>query len=262
MFVTGGRGLLGRHLQRSPAIERWELIAPGSRALDIRQRDRVLDEIADWRPTCVVHLAYRNDDRRTIVDGSRNVADAAARCGARLIHLSTDAVFAGRPAPYTEADPPFAITEYGRMKADAEAAVMTACPTAVVVRTSLMYATDSLAPVQLDVQRAARGESTMSFFTDEYRCPAHAADVAAACGALASMPHVVGPLHVAGPDALSRAEFAAAIARWLGLNPAQLRTSALTDSGLVRPGRLVLDSSRADALGIRCRPVSAALAAS
>ena len=83
MFVTGGRGLLGRHLQRSPAIERWELIAPGSRALDIRRRDRVLDEIVEWKPKCVVHLAYRNDDRRTIVDGSRNVAEAAARCGAR-----------------------------------------------------------------------------------------------------------------------------------------------------------------------------------
>ncbi len=259
MFVTGGRGLLGRHLQRSQAVERWELIAPGSRALDIRQRDRVIDMITEWKPKCVVHLAYRCDDRRTIVDGSRNVAEAAAACGARLIHLSTDVVFAGRAAPYAECDPTFAITEYGRMKADAEAAVMTACPTAVMVRTSLLYATDVLAPVQIDVQRALRGETALSFFTDEYRCPAHAADVASACGVLAAMPHIAGPLHVAGPQACSRAEFAAAIANWLGMNPALLRTARLAESGLARPGRLVLDSSLAVNLGITCRSVADAL---
>ena len=255
MFVTGGRGLLGRHLQRSDAVRRWELIAPGSRALDIRQRERVIDEIVEWKPTCIVHLAYRIDDRRAIVDGSRNVAEAAARCGARLIHLSTDVVFSGRAAPYTEADPTFAMTEYGRMKAEAEVAVMTACPTAVMVRTSLMYSTDSLAPVQLDVQRALRGESTMSFFTDEFRCPVHAADVADACGALASMPLVTGPLHVAGPDALDRMQFATAIAQWLGMNPARLRPSTIAESGLLRPARVVLDSSKAASLGIHTRSV-------
>lgn len=259
MFVTGGRGLLGRHLQRSDAVEKWELIAPGSRALDIRQRDRVIDEITEWKPKCIVHLAYRNDDRRTIVDGSRNVAEAAAACGARLIHLSTDVVFAGRVAPYVESDPTFAITEYGTWKAEAELAVAAACPSAVLVRTSLMYATDSLAPMQLDVQRALRGESSMSFFTDEFRCPAHAADVAAACGALASMPHVTGPLHVAGPQVLDRVEIATEIARWLGLNPARIRAASLADSGLVRPSRIALDVTKAAGLGISCRPIAAAL---
>ena len=259
MFITGGRGLLGRHLQRSEAVDRWELVAPGSRALDIRRRERVLDEISGWKPACVVHLAYRNDDRRTIVDGSRNVAEAAAACGARLIHLSTDVVFAGRAAPYSESDPPFAITDYGMWKAEAERAVTDACPTAVLVRTSLMYATDSLAPMQLDVQRALTGQSSMAFFTDEFRCPAHAADVAAACGTLATMPDVTGPLHVAGPQVLSRIEIATTIARWLGLDPGRLRSASLTDSGLVRPSRIALDVTKAASLGIHCRPMSAAL---
>ncbi len=260
MFITGATGLLGRHLQRSPSIEdRWELIAPGSGALDVRRRDAVLHMIGSWKPKAIVHLAYRKDDRRSIVDASRHVAEAAAACGARLIHVSTDVVFSGRPAPYRETDPVFPITDYGRMKADAEAEVMTHCPTAVLVRPSLMYGTDSLAPVQLDVQRAIRGENMMSFFTDEYRCPAHAADVAAAIGALASMPLVTGPLHVAGPHAISRAEFATAIARWLGFNPALLRTSTMADAGLDRPARLVLDSSKAASLGLHCRPIGEAL---
>lgn len=259
MFITGASGLLGRHLQRSPAAENWEMIAPGSRSLDIRRRDAVLDMITDWKPTAVVHLAYRKDDRRAIVDGSRNVAEAAAACGARLVHLSTDVVFPGRASAYAESDAPFPLTEYGRMKADAEQEVMAHCPLAAMVRTSLMYATDFLAPVQLDVQRALRGEIQTAFFTDEYRCPAHAADIGAAVAAVASLPEIVGPIHVAGPEAVSRAEFATAIARWLGMNPNLLRTASLAASGLDRPARLVLDCSLAERHGLLVRPLRDAL---
>ena len=259
MLVTGGTGLLGRHLQRDPAIRAsWEMIVPGSNALDVRRREHVIEMITDWKPKAVVHLAYRKDDRRCIVDGSRNVAEAAAACGARLIHLSTDVVFGGREAPYRERDLPFAITDYGRMKADAEAAVMAACPSAVMVRTSLMYATDFLAPCQIDVQRSISGAQPMTFFTDEYRCPSHAADVAAACAALAAMPHVSGPLHVAAAQAVSRADFARACATFMGLNPA-LVPAAPRPHGDTRPGRVVLDSSLAMALGMHCRSLAEAM---
>ena len=259
VFITGATGLLGRHLQRSVAAQRFEIIAPGSTLLDIRQRERVIEMIVDWKPQAVIHLAYRKDDRRAIVDGSRNVAEAAAACGARLVHVSTDVVFPGRLEPYTETDAVFPVTDYGRMKADAEVVVMTAYPTAVMVRTSLMYGTEIISQPQLDVQKALRGENATAFFTDEYRCPAHAADVASACATLTGMPEVVGALHVAGPQALSRVDLATAFARWFGMNPALLRTTSLADSGIARPGRLVLDSSKAAALGLHCRPIAGAL---
>jgi len=137
--------------------------------------------------------------------------------------------------------------------------VMDACPTAVMLRTSLMYATDFLAPVQLDVERAVRGQASTTFFTDEYRCPAHAADIADAVARLASMPELTGPLHLAGPEVLSRADFAIAIAVWLGLNPARLRTGTIESSGLNRAARIVLDSSLAARHGLRARPVAEAL---
>ena len=260
MFITGASGLLGRHLQRTPAAQHWEIVAPGSSSMDIRRRDNVIDMITDWRPTAVVHLAYRRDDRRAIVEGSRNVAEAAAACGARLVHLSTDVVFAGRATPYTELDEPFPTIEYGRMKADAELEVLRVCPNAALVRTSLRYATDVLAPVQLDVQRALRGETDTAFFSDEYRCPSHAADIADAVAKLAAMPDIVGPIHIAGPEAVNRADLAAHIARWLGMNPNLLRTTTLAASGLDRPARVVLDSTLANQRGLLVRPLSAAMA--
>ena len=259
MFITGAGGLLGRHLQRSPQAAAWSIVAPGSHSLDICRRQAVLDMITEWKPAAVVHLAYRKDDRRVIVDGSRNVAEAAASCGARLVHLSTDVVFAGRPAPYDERDEPFAITEYGRMKAEAEQVVRSVDPSAAIVRTSLMYATEFLAPLQIDVQRALRGETAPTFFTDEFRCPSHAADIATAVARLATMPEVNGPIHIAGPQVLSRADLAVAVANWLGMNPNRLRTDTLAGSGMTRPARIVLDCSTATGLGLHVRPIGEAL---
>ena len=75
------------------------------------------------RPTVVIHTAYRQDGRgawQTTVDGA-HIATAAARVGARLVHLSTDVVFDGRKgSPYVEHDPRSPVTEYSRAKAEAE----------------------------------------------------------------------------------------------------------------------------------------------
>jgi dTDP-4-dehydrorhamnose reductase len=255
LFVTGASGFLGRHLVNGPASADWEIIAPSSTSLDLRNRDAVLEMVHDWRPTAIAHLAYRKPDRLSIVDASRHVAEAAAANKARLVHISSDVVFPGRPNAYVETDEPFALTDYARDKIDAEHAVIEECPDAVMIRTSLLYGTTELAQVQQDVGDAINGLTDIAFFTDEVRCPAHVEDVAGAVTRLAAMREISGPLHVAGPDALSRAEFAERTARMLGLDPSLVRTATLAESGLVRPGNVVLDSSRAAELDIRCRPV-------
>ena len=264
LLVTGASGFLGRHLVGSDAARGWEVFAPPSQTLDVTRAELVADTIREWRPAAVVHLAYRRDDRRIIVQGSANVARAAAAVDAHLVHLSTDVVFGGRPQPYTETDALTPVTDYGTWKAEAESAVATAHPTAVLVRTSLIYGTDRLAPIQHDVERALSGTSSMSFFTDEIRCPVHATDLARAVTTLAERPDISGPLHVAGPEALDRATFARLVANWLGADPrriAELRTSTIAESGLVRPACIVLDTTRAAALGLACRAASDVLRA-
>ena len=99
----------------------------------------------------------------------------------------------------------------------------------------------------------------MQFFSDEFRCPAHAADVAGAIVLLADRPDVTGVLHVAGPQALSRAELAQAFAEQMGYDPQRVPVTTLAESGLDRPGKVLLDSSAAAALGVRCRSVEETL---
>jgi len=259
MFVTGMSGFLGHHLTAASEAADWELLSPSKALLDVRHRPRVLDDVMAWTPNVVVHLANRRDDRETIVDGTRYVAEAAASAGSRLIHLSTDLVFAGRDQTYDERDPPDAQLPYGEWKAAAEQMVARAGGNSLIIRTSLLYGTDDQAPIQRDVANVVARRSNMRFFTDEFRCPAHADDVAAAIIALAERVDITGTLHVAGPRAMSRAELAGVFAERFGAGPAQIPTSTSQDSGLDRPTNVVLNCSAAASLGIRCRPIEEAL---
>lgn len=259
MLVTGASGFLGRHLTTTEASGDWEIYAPSSTQLDVRNREQVDDEIRGWRPTAVVHLAYRRDDRRTIVHGSRNVAHAAAAAKARLVHVSTDMVFGGRQLDYTEADTPTPVSDYGRWKAEAEVEVAAVVPAAAIVRTSLLYGTSRIAPSQQEVEDAISGRSSTRFFVNEHRCPAHAFDVASALAQLAERPEITGVLNIAGPMAISRADLARVFATWLGLDETQVPTGTVAEAGQTRAGRIVLDTTRAVSLGLRCRSLGDAL---
>ena len=199
LHVTGATGYLGSELVRlrpDASTERVEVRDPAA----VRQLFERL------RPEVVIHTAYRQDgpDADAInVDGSQHVARAAAEIGARLVHLSTDVVFDGRKgSAYVESDEPSPVTEYGRTKAEAERRVADAHSGALIVRTSLIYG----GPQPSKHELAARDPFT-AFFTDEIRCPVQVGDLAAALLELAAL-DLAGPLHVAGADSVSRAEFA------------------------------------------------------
>jgi dTDP-4-dehydrorhamnose reductase len=141
------------------------------------------------------------------------------------------------------------VTRYGRDKAEAEARVLAAHPEALVVRTSLIYGGPGEPASKHEL--AAR-DPGVTFHEDEIRCPVQVADLAAALLELAAG-DVAGPLHVAGPDAVSRAEFA------------ELVTGGPVDRAPAPPDRPLdcsLDSSRArSVLAVELRGARAVLGA-
>jgi dTDP-4-dehydrorhamnose reductase len=74
-------------------------------------------------------------------DGVANLARACAASGARLLHVSTDYVFAGgATSPYPEDAPTSPVNAYGRSKLAGELAVARLLPeTGYVVRTAWLY---------------------------------------------------------------------------------------------------------------------------
>lgn len=226
LFLTGATGYLGREIARQTG---WE----GER-VEILDAEAVDAAVAGC--DAVIHTAYRKDDPRVIVEGSENVARAAAAQGARLVHLSTDLVFAGDLGrPLREDDAVGPLSDYGAAKAEAERRVSAACPGAVLVRTSLIYG----GPEPSDHERLAH-DPQATFFADEIRCPVAVADLAAAALELTAMPEVSGPLHVAGADAVTRLEFARLVTGHDDLRAGPRPAG--------RPGDLTLDCSRAAAL--------------
>ena len=199
----------------------WRVTAAGHTRggpprLDVRDPDQVRALVRAVQPIAVVHTAYvqNGDDAWGVTaSGSGWVAEAAREAGARLVHLSTDVVFDGRLGrPYREDDPPSPLSAYGRAKAEAEALVTAADPGAVLVRTSLIYGGPGRPPAP--PERAA-ADPGATFHTDELRCPVQVDDLAGAlvelCGP-GPAGEVAGPLHVAGPDGVSRWEFASLVA--------------------------------------------------
>jgi dTDP-4-dehydrorhamnose reductase len=265
LLVTGGTGQLGGELVRRAALPGWDVTAtylstepPRQRPdgvhwvrLDVTDRPAVDALLGELDPDAVVHTAYLRDGPRAAdvtVGGAVAVAAAARRVGARLVHLSTDVVFAGdRSGRYTEDDEPDPVSAYGAAKAESERAVLQLLPAALVVRTSLLYGGTVPGPHEEAALEAAQGERDAVFFTDEFRCPTVVGDLADALLDLLRT-DASGVLHVAGPDAVSRYEFARLVVAAAGLPVERLREGRSADSGLVRALNCVLDSSRAAAL--------------
>ena len=192
----------------------------------------------------MVHLAYRRDDRAT--PSSTAAATWLRRRPQRARGSSTCrptwcSPAATRPTRRSMRPTRPWRTAGGRPRPKSRCSGH--IPSAVLLRTSLLYGTDHLSVGQRDVADAVTGRSTGSYFTDEYRCPAHAADVAAAILRLADLPDVAGPLHVAGPAGAQPGRPRLGIRpSTCGLDESRLVTSTLgrERSSTARPG-VVLD---------------------
>ncbi len=161
---------------------------------------------------------------------------------------------------------PFPITDHGLMKLEAERAVAAAVrgrrhgAHLVALRHDQCWH-----PSRPTSSGRSTGRSTMIFFTDEFRCPAHAADVAAALSALAGRtghPRATARRRARGSEPRRTGRD---VCRWMGLDPRLLSTSTVEPSrpGPTRPGRPGLHACRDLRICLpqprrgRCRPPSA-----
>lgn len=248
LLITGVSGYVGQAVARLGAAAGLSVIGtylshppqPAGCSLVRAPVEEIPALIHALRPDVVLHTAAawrtESEARSVIVEGTRGIALAASAAGARLIHMSTDLVFDGEHAPYTEADPPAPVNFYGAAKAEAERIVAEISPNAAIVRTSLVTCFDPPDPRTQPIVDALQGHRTpVTLFTDEYRCPVRIEDLAAALVELISVPYT-GILHLAGPERLSRYGMGLRIARFYRLDPAAGIVPGLAeDSGMVRP---------------------------
>lgn len=241
--VTGAGGALGSILMRE--LERAGRSCEGvvsphgpipfsghTWSADLLDSRTYRERILALAPKVIVHLgavaspaeAYEDPERarKVNVESTAILLALAERCGARFLYASTDLVFDGEAAPYTEDDAPEPATIYGRTKLEAEAHVFT-YKRALAIRFPLMYGFPDAArkPTFFETLiESLRAKKPVKLFIDEFRTPLWLDDAARACISLADS-ELRGVVHAGGPERLSRYEMGERIAAALGA-PASL----------------------------------------
>jgi nucleoside-diphosphate-sugar epimerase len=269
--VTGATGFLGWAVASRLRDSGWRVravIRPGSGKPTPARVERVTATLraADLVPICasadtIIHLAGLTKApsaerfRRVNVDGTREVAEAARRTGARLVHISSQAVAGpGTPErPAVEDDPPHPITAYAISKRLAEDAVRSMAELRwTILRPSAVYGPGDRA--FLPLFRLARmglfplvGDPRVSYTLVYVDDVARAVEMAALSDAARGDVFFVGHR-----DAVSAGRLTAALADELGRTHRPLRipaalvwAAAMLGEGVSRAGRPQnLDGSR------------------
>lgn len=188
-LVTGAGGMLGQDVLARLAEAGERATAMDRAALDLTDAAAVRRALERHRPAVVVNCAAWTavDDAETREaealavngDGPARLADACARTGAVLLHVSTDYVFAGdATAPYAEDAPTAPRSAYGRTKLAGERAVLNTLPDrGYVVRTAWLYGTGGANFVRTMIRLEGQREK-LDVVDDQRGQPTWSADLA------------------------------------------------------------------------------------
>jgi dTDP-4-dehydrorhamnose reductase len=245
VLIIGASGYLGSEILRQAVGAGHDVTGTqssgerhGLRRLNIRNAGAVAGLVTDF--DAVINAAYDKESWAATAVGPGHLAACCAQASARLVHISSDAVFDGDLERYDESCAASPVSAYGAAKAAAEVVVAACNPNAVIVRTSWITGDGRSGFERLVADLAGGGSGVL--FTDDVKTPVHVADLAAASIELCTL-SVSGVVHVAGTDALSRYELGRLIAVRDGLDPAVLPTGSRAAAGM-KPSVVRLDVTR------------------
>jgi dTDP-4-dehydrorhamnose reductase len=221
-------------------------LAPGELA-------RLFHEV---RPQAVIHTAAMADidvcqaqpdlARATNVTFTSTLAALCAETGARLVFCSTDTIFDGEHAPYSEDAPPGPLNFYAETKVEAEKLVSGLGAQGVIARLSLVVGLPVLGAGNSFLAKtiaALKQGRAVGFPGHEVRTPVDVITVGRALLELTAGSQQ-GIFHLAGLSRISRFEMGQAIARRFGF-PQDLikdQAPATTPGRAPRPRDVSLDN--------------------
>ncbi len=278
ILIAGGDGQLGRELERLLEEKKPSfcggggVFALGRRELDICDRAAVLSFCRENKIGAVfncaaytdVNAAESQEEAAYAVNalGAENLALAMEEARGILVHVSTDYVFDGKKtSPYTESDPCAPLGAYGRTKLAGERLVLSALPSAAVLRTAWLYGREGKNFVNT-VLRVAGEKGEMRVVSDQFGTPTFTQDLARHM-LTAAREGLSGIFHATCKGSCSWFDLACETVRLAGLKARILPcTTEEYPTPAARPKNSVLENARLSALGLDAfRPWEEALRA-
>ncbi|CAN5732081.1 dTDP-4-dehydrorhamnose reductase [soil metagenome] len=242
ILITGANGLLGQHLvDLLLKTTDHALVATGIGpqrtafkddrltyiSLDICDGVAVHSLMEQVQPGVVIHCAALTQaDECELnevkcwdinVTATRFLVDAAKKCNAFFIFLSTDFVFDGLHGPYKEEDGTNPSSYYGSSKVAAEKAVLESGLSNAVVRTCLVYG-DTVSGTRSNiitwVKTNLEQGKPIKVVSDQWRTPTYIEDLARGILLIAEK-KATGIFHISGEEMLTPYEIAMATAEYM-----------------------------------------------
>ena len=266
ILVTGASGLLGLNAALE-ASQKYEVFGSVHRnvirttAFTVIQSDltepgaleKLIDESQpDWVINCAALANLEDCEANPALAEKLNselpekLANYVAKGGARLVHLSTDAVFDGKRGNYTEEDEPNPLSVYASTKLFGERAVLDANPEAVVARVNFygwsLSGKRSLA--EWFVNNLSAGNKIKGF-TDIYFCPLQVNHLANLLLRMLEL-RLHGLYHVVSSECTSKYDFGIRLASLFGFEESLIEPASVIQSGLraARSPKLTLKAGK------------------
>lgn len=191
VLVTGSKGQLGYDVIKELCSRRHEALGFDLPELDITDEAAVQAVFDRVKPDAVIHCAAWTavdaaEESGNIAKvfavnegGTRNLAAACKRTGAKLLYLSTDYVFDGQgSAPWGADEPRFApLNEYGKSKLAGENAVRELLQTYFIVRIAWVFGKNGNNFVKT-ILRLSETHDTLRVVCDQVGTPTYTPDLA------------------------------------------------------------------------------------
>lgn len=243
VLVTDAHGQLGTELTLMLHSKGYETFGLGHAELDITNLAQVRETFQALKPDVVCHTAAftavdkAESDREGafLVNayGTRNMAIAAEKIGAKLVYVSTDYVFNGeKEGSYSEFDMPCPLGIYGQSKYAGEQFVHDFHSRYFIVRTSWVYGKYGNNFVKT-MLKLAETHNQISVVNDQRGCPTCTYDLAEKIIELFETENY-GTYHISNSGSCTWYEFAKAIFEIKGIN---IQVNPCTTEEFPRPAK-------------------------
>lgn len=284
VLVTGGSGFLGGHLALalrqdydiSFTYNTHPLRIEGCRSfrMDFHRPETVSSVLQDFVPHVVIHCAAlpnaaqceKNPDEAWLVNvqAVERLLNAMPGPETLFVYISTDLIFDGHHAPYSEEAIPQPTGVYGLTKYEGER-ISQGWSNHLIFRPALIFGPPSPSGkgsfVQWMDDTLKKGE-LLHLFIDEFRTPVYVMDICNALRIAIQTPTLHRLYNLGGPERIARIDYGRKLAVLRGYDPSLIHPVRLSDfhTGYARPADVSMNSLRIQAdLGLRLTPVEEGL---